>query len=141
MLRGDSSECVPFYSPLGSYAAELPHPHPSPRPPPRPRVGRGEGEGAASAEADRRPTVIERLQRGMTLVEVMVVVVIISLVASVVSVAVLNRLEEARKKLAFTQIKQVSEALELYKLSLRHYPSTGEGLQAPGSAHGTRSPS
>ncbi|MBI5509536.1 MAG: type II secretion system major pseudopilin GspG [Deltaproteobacteria bacterium] len=88
---------------------------------------------------ERRPArgVVER---GMTLVEVMVVVVIISLVASVVSVAVLNRLEEARKKLAFTQIKQIGEALELYKLSLRHYPTTGEGLQALVSPRGNERP-
>lgn len=71
-----------------------------------------------------------RWQRGMTLVEIMVVVVIISLVAGVVGVAVLNRLGEAQKKVAFTQLKQISDALELYKLSMRNYPSTGEGLQA-----------
>ena len=88
----------------------------------------------------RRPRQASRLQRGMTLVEVMVVVVIISLVASVVSVAVLNRLEEARKKLAFTQIKQIGEALELYKLSLRHYPTTSEGLQALVSPRGNEKP-
>ena len=93
------------------------------------------------ANVDRRHTPrAGRLQRGMTLVEVMVVVVIISLVASVVSVAVLNRLEEARKKLAYTQIKQIGEALELYKLSLRHYPSTGEGLQALVTPRGNEKP-
>ena len=80
------------------------------------------------------------LQRGMTLVEVMVVVVIISLVAGVVGVAVLGRLEKAKEKVAFTQIKQISEALELYKLSLRHYPSTGEGLQALVSPRGNEKP-
>ena len=88
----------------------------------------------------RRGKAATRFERGMTLVEVMVVVVIISLVASVVSVAVLNRLEEARKKLAFTQIKQISEALELYKLSLRHYPTTSEGLQALVSPRGNEKP-
>jgi general secretion pathway protein G len=79
-------------------------------------------------------------QRGMTLVEVMVVVVIISLVAGVVGVAVFNRLEEAQKKVAFTQIKQIGEALELYKLSLHHYPSTGEGLNALTSPKGNEKP-
>jgi general secretion pathway protein G len=69
-------------------------------------------------------------QRGMTLVEIMVVVVIISLVTGVVGVAVLNRLEKARHEVALTQIKQISDALELYKLSMRNFPSTAEGLQA-----------
>ena len=69
-------------------------------------------------------------ERGMTLIEIMVVVVIISLVAGVVGVAVLNRLRDAERKVAYTQIKQISEALELYKLSFRNFPATGEGLQA-----------
>jgi general secretion pathway protein G len=70
------------------------------------------------------------LQRGMTLVEIMVVVVIISLVTGVVGVAVLNRLAQAQKSLAFTQLRQISDGLELYKLSFRNYPSTSEGIQA-----------
>ena len=69
-------------------------------------------------------------QRGMTLVEIMVVVVIISLVATVVGVSVLSRLDEARKSLAKTQIHNIGDALDLYKLSMRTYPSTAEGLQA-----------
>lgn len=69
-------------------------------------------------------------QRGMTLVEIMVVVVIISLVAGVVGVAVLNRLNDAQKKVAFTQLKNIGDALDLYKLSMRTYPSTAEGLNA-----------
>ena len=68
--------------------------------------------------------------RGMTLIEIMVVIVIIGLVSGVVGVAVLNSLEEAKKKVAFTQIKQIGDALDLYKLSLRSYPTTAEGLQA-----------
>jgi len=72
----------------------------------------------------------KKYERGMTLIEIMVVVVIISLVAGVVGVSVLNRLEEARKKVAYTQIKQISEALELYKLSFKKFPGTAEGLSA-----------
>ena len=79
-------------------------------------------------------------ERGMTLVEIMVVVVIISLVAGVVGVAVLNRLNEAQKKVAFTQIKSLSEALELYKLSFRNYPATGEGLLALTAPKGNEKP-
>ncbi len=85
----------------------------------------------------RRP---QKGERGMTLVEIMVVVVIISLVAGVVGVAVLNRLGEAQKKVAFTQIKQISEALELYKLSFHNYPSTGEGLQVLAAPKGGEKP-
>jgi len=76
----------------------------------------------------------------MTLIEIMVVVVIISLVAGTVGVSVLNSLQKAKKKLAYTQIKQISEALELYKLSLRHYPSTAEGLPALTAPKGNEKP-
>ena len=64
----------------------------------------------------------------MTLVEIMVVVVIIGLIAGVVSVQVFGQLEDANIKTAQTQIKSVENALDLYRLSNRGYPSTAEGL-------------
>ncbi len=92
------------------------------------------------AARDGRRRLRRAAERGMTLIEIMVVVVIISLVAGVVGVAVLNRLEEAKAKLAFTQLKQIGEALELYKLSLRQYPSTAEGLLALVAPKGNAQP-
>lgn len=71
-----------------------------------------------------------RRARGMTLVEIMVVIVIISLVTGVVGVGVFNQLNSAKQKVAVTQIHQLADALDLYKLSTNHYPSTAEGLQA-----------
>jgi len=68
------------------------------------------------------------LQRGMTLVEIMVVVVIIGLIAGVVSVQVFGQLEDANIKTAQTQLKSIENALDLYRLSNRGYPSTAEGL-------------
>lgn len=88
------------------------------------------------------PSILERLRRhlarprrnaasrGMTLVEIMVVVVIIALVTGVVGVAVFGRLEKARRDVAKTQLRTLSDALELYKLSMRQYPGTAEGLGA-----------
>jgi len=87
-------------------------------------------KGHGLSKEQRSIGLIRHAQRGMTLIEIMVVVVIISLVAGVVGVSVLNRLEEARKKVAYTQIKQISEALELYKLSFKKFPGTAEGLSA-----------
>ncbi|RYF08243.1 MAG: type II secretion system protein GspG [Deltaproteobacteria bacterium] len=81
-----------------------------------------------------------RNERGMTLVEIMVVVVIISLVVGVVGVQVMGQLNRAKVSTARTQIRQISDALELYKLSYRNYPSTAEGLQALTSAKGGEEP-
>jgi general secretion pathway protein G len=82
----------------------------------------------------------KKRERGMTLIEIMVVVIIISLVAGIVGVQVFNQLGTAKMKVAQTQIKQISEALELYKLSFHQYPSTGEGLQALVAPKGNAKP-
>jgi general secretion pathway protein G len=79
-------------------------------------------------------------ERGMTLVEIMVVVIIISLVTGVVGVQVFNSLAKAKDKVCQTQIKQIGEALELYKLSFHQYPSTAEGLQALVAPKGNSKP-
>lgn len=71
-----------------------------------------------------------RAQRGMSLIEIMIVIVIMSLVSGVVGVTVFNQLAEAKKRTTKTQIKQLEEALELYRLSKHKYPTTSEGLQA-----------
>jgi general secretion pathway protein G len=53
-----------------------------------------------------------------------------SLVAGVVGVAVFNALAKAQSDTARTQIRQLSDALDIYKLQHRKYPGTGEGLMA-----------
>jgi general secretion pathway protein G len=86
-------------------------------------------------------TVVRRAaERGMTLVEIMVVVIIISLVAGVVGVQVFNQLAKAQVQTARTQMKSLGDALELYKLSNRQYPSTAEGLNALASPKGGEQP-
>ena len=79
-------------------------------------------------------------QRGMNLIEIMVVLVIISLVVGVVGANVMGSLETAKIKTAKTQIKQLEEALELYKLSKHRYPNTAEGLAALANPSGGDKP-
>jgi len=69
-------------------------------------------------------------QSGMSLIEIMVVLVIIGIVSTIVGVQVLKKLEEAKISTTRTQIKNIGDALDLYKISKHRYPSTSEGLQA-----------
>ncbi len=70
------------------------------------------------------------LQQAFSLIEVMVVVVIIGLLASVVTVGVMGFLADSRITAAKTQISQFMEALDLYKLTNGKYPSKSQGLEA-----------
>lgn len=69
-------------------------------------------------------------QRGFTLIEIMVVMVILGLLVAVVAPNILGRGEEARIGVAKTQLRNISSALDLYKLDNFSYPSTEQGLDA-----------
>jgi general secretion pathway protein G len=67
-------------------------------------------------------------QRGMTLIEIMVVVAILGMIASVVGVAVMGRFAEARRQTAALDIKGFEDGLRLFKIKHGHYPTSSEGL-------------
>ena len=69
-------------------------------------------------------------QRGFTLIEIMVVVVIIGLLTAVVATNVLGRVDEARITKAKQDIQAIELALQMYRLDNSRYPSTEQGLQA-----------
>jgi general secretion pathway protein G len=69
-------------------------------------------------------------QRGFTLVEIMVVVVIIGILGMLVVPKLLGRTGEARVTAARTDIATLMQALKLYKLDNQRYPTTEQGLQA-----------
>jgi len=69
-------------------------------------------------------------QRGFTLIEIMVVVVILGILAAVVIPKFLDRPEQARRTKATVDIKGIEEALALFKLDNGFYPSTDQGLKA-----------
>ena len=66
----------------------------------------------------------------MTLIEILVVVTILGLIAGIVGITVANQLEEAKIDTANVQVKNIAEALELYKIKFNRYPNTAEGLVA-----------
>lgn len=68
--------------------------------------------------------------RGMTLIEIMVVVFILGLVATVVAVNVGGVSDDAKIRTAKLDLKSLQQGLDLYMLRKGGYPSTSEGLQA-----------
>tara|TARA_R110000787_G_scaffold40266_6_gene100272 strand:- start:2077 stop:2553 length:477 start_codon:yes stop_codon:yes gene_type:complete len=69
-------------------------------------------------------------QAGVTLIEMMVVLVIIAVVAAMVVPNVIGRPDEARVTVTQTDLRSIAGALELYRLDNRVYPSTAQGLSA-----------
>ena len=71
-----------------------------------------------------------RRERGMTLIEIMVVITILGLIAAAVAVNVVGNLSDARIKQAKADLHTLENCLDLYKIDKGNYPSTEEGLQA-----------
>ena len=71
-----------------------------------------------------------RRARGMTLIEIIVVITILALLTAAVSVAVIPRLEEAKVDRAKLDIANIVTALKTYYAKKGSYPDTGLGLKA-----------
>jgi len=71
-----------------------------------------------------------RRRRGMTLIEIMVVMVILGLIAGMVGIAVVGAADRARVDRTKTDIHNLQGALDLYKARHGRYPDTGTGLKA-----------
>ena len=69
-------------------------------------------------------------QRGFSLVEILVVLVIMGLLISIVAPTVLNRADEARVQKAYADFKAIETALKIYRLDNYVYPTTEQGLEA-----------
>jgi general secretion pathway protein G len=69
-------------------------------------------------------------QRGMTLIEILVVLVLIGIVLGIVGGNFIGKGEKAKADAAKIEIGQISQTLDLYKLEVGRYPTSQEGLQA-----------
>jgi general secretion pathway protein G len=69
-------------------------------------------------------------QRGFTLIEIMVVIVILGILAMYVAPKLMGRPEEAKQVRAKMDIAAMETALKLYKLDNGMYPGTDQGLLA-----------
>jgi general secretion pathway protein G len=71
-----------------------------------------------------------RAARGMTLIEIMVVLVILGLIASAVVIAVFPQLQKARVDRTTLDIGNIDSALKLYNARKGKFPDTTTGLKA-----------
>jgi general secretion pathway protein G len=72
----------------------------------------------------------KRGERGFTLIELMVVIVILGILAGLIIPRIMGRPDEARRAKARLQIESIETALKLYRLDNGNYPTTEQGLQA-----------
>ncbi|HSW70714.1 MAG TPA: type II secretion system major pseudopilin GspG [Gammaproteobacteria bacterium] len=70
------------------------------------------------------------LQRGFTLIEVMVVVVILGILAAIIVPKIMSRPEQARLVKVKQDLLAIQSGLDLYKLDNGFYPSSDQGLEA-----------
>ncbi|BDX04596.1 type II secretion system major pseudopilin GspG [Planctobacterium marinum] len=68
--------------------------------------------------------------KGFSLIEVMVVILIIGIMTAIIAPNILGNTEEAKLKKAAIDIQQLESALEMYKLRNNVFPSTEQGLEA-----------
>lgn len=71
-----------------------------------------------------------KFQRGFTMIELLVVLVILGLLAGLVGPKMFGKVDNAKVKTVQTQIKMLKSALQTYRLDVGEYPSTQEGLAA-----------
>ena len=67
---------------------------------------------------------------GFTLIEIMVVIVILGILATLIVPRIMDRPDEARRTKAALDIQAIGQAVDLYRLDNHFYPTTEQGLQA-----------
>ncbi len=77
-------------------------------------------------------------QRGFTLLEIMVVIVILGILASLVVPNLMGNKEKADRQKVVSDLVALEGALDMYKLDNSRYPNTEQGLQALVTAPGRR---
>ena len=67
---------------------------------------------------------------GFTLIEIMMVVIIVGILVAVIVPNVVGRDDVARRVVTENDLRAIGNALDLYRLDNRSYPSTDQGLEA-----------
>ncbi len=80
--------------------------------------------------SNNKRNVLSGYQRGFTLIELMVVMIILGLLAALVVPKMFGKLETAKTNAAYAQIELFGTALDSYRLDVGKYPSSSEGLES-----------
>jgi general secretion pathway protein G len=83
-----------------------------------------------SRSSQPRPVEQRRLQRGFTLLELLVVLAILGLLIGLVGPRVMQQFGSAKEKVAQLSIGRLATALDMYKIDVGTYPTGEQGLQA-----------
>jgi general secretion pathway protein G len=83
-----------------------------------------------TALANNKPAAAGDAEDGFTLVELLVVLVILVLLASIVGPRVIGYLQSSKAKTAHVQIESLVTSLELFHIDVGRYPTSAEGLDA-----------
>jgi general secretion pathway protein G len=87
---------------------------------------------------------IRQKERGFTLIEILVVIIIIGMLAALVGPRLFGKVSMAKQKAAKAQIELFGTALDAFRLDVGKYPTTEDGLKAlrekPSGAEGWQGP-
>jgi len=72
----------------------------------------------------------QALQRGFTLIEIMVVVIILGILVSLIAPNIFGVLDDAEVTATRVQMRNLEIALDTYRMNHSRYPTTDQGLQA-----------
>lgn len=69
-------------------------------------------------------------QRGLTIVELLVVMVMIGIIASILIVSITHGLERSKQNSAMADIRMIATAIEAYAVDTNMLPNDSQGLEA-----------